>query len=98
MERRGRQYWVYIMANLHRTIYVGVTNNLQRRVLEHKRGTGSAFVSRYGLGELVYYEEHRYINDAIDREKQIKGWTRAKKTALIESMNPLWDDFAREWE
>lgn len=97
MERRGHQYWVYIMANLHRTIYVGVTNNLQRRVLDHKRGAGSAFVARYGLVELVYYEEHQYINDAIDREKQIKGWTRAKKIALIESMNPLWDDFARDW-
>lgn len=96
--RREHHYWVYIMANMHRTIYVGVTNSLERRALEHKRGKVAGFTARYGLNELVYYEEYRYINDAIGREKQIKGWTRAKKVALIEVMNPDWDDLARDWE
>jgi putative endonuclease len=85
------------MANTARTLYTGVTNNLERRVWEHKAGKGSVFTSKYQLQRLVYYEETGYINDAILREKQIKGWTRQRKVALIESMNATWQDLAEEW-
>ncbi len=89
---RERSYWVYILANMHRTLYVGVTNDLQRRVYEHAHGLMPGFTSRHGIRDLVYFEETPDVNAAIAREKQIKGWLRAKKVALIESMNPTWQD------
>ena len=83
-----KQYYVYMMANKMRTIYVGVTNSLERRVYEHKNKLLPGFTSRYDLTELVYYAETNDIREAIGREKQIKGWSRAKKVALIEELNP----------
>ena len=80
----------------HTTLYTGVTNNLLRRVSEHKSGKGSDFTKRYNLTKLVYYEVTDDINAAIRREKQIKGWLRRKKIALIESMNPEWGDLSLE--
>lgn len=85
-----RSYWVYILASRTRVLYVGVTNDLARRLAEHRAGTGSAFTRRYRVHDLVYAEEHARVTDAIRREKEIKGWTRARKTALVESLNPAW--------
>ena len=85
------------MTNRSRTLYTGVTNDLERRVYEHKSGLVPGFTSRYNITVLVYYESFSDINEAIAREKQIKGWLRARKVALVESMNPEWRDLAREW-
>jgi putative endonuclease len=92
-----RSYYVYIMANVARTLYAGVTNNLERRVWEHKVGDGGYFTSKYKLHRLVYCDETGDVEAAIQREKQIKGWSRERKIALIESMNPTWQDLAEEW-
>ena len=90
-----RIYYIYIISNLHNTtIYTGVTNDLVRRMEEHKKGLGGVFSKKYKLRKLVYYEIFRDINDAIAREKQIKGGSRMKKLELIESMNPEWNDLA----
>jgi len=87
------EYCVYIMTNKnHTTLYTGVTNNLVRRVTEHKSHLIKGFTDRYNLEVLVYYEVTEDINAAIFREKQIKGGSRNKKILLIESMNPEWDD------
>ena len=85
---------VYIMTNRSRTLYVGVTNHLARRVQEHKEGRGSDFTSHYRLDRLVYCEPYQEIRDAILREKQLKKWRREKKVELIESLNPTWDDLS----
>ena len=92
-----RQYSVYIMTNRSRTLYTGVTNDLERRVYEHRQKVGSRFTSKYNITRLAYYENYSDIRDAIAREKQIKGWRRAKKIALIESVNPQWRDLSADW-
>ncbi|MGC1377755.1 MAG: GIY-YIG nuclease family protein [Anaerolineales bacterium] len=93
----GREYCVYIMANAHNTVlYTGVTNNLQRRVSEHKKGEGGAFTKKYNVHKLVYYEVGGDVNVAIAREKQIKGGSRQKKIDLINSINPEWKDLYEE--
>ena len=92
-----RQYYVYILANRTKTIYTGVTNNLQRRIFEHKHLMTKSFAYKYKLTKLVYYEVGRDIKVAISREKQIKGWLRKKKVALIESVNPEWKNLSEEW-
>ena len=87
------QYYVYILANSRNTVlYTGVTNNLVRRVWEHREKQTSGFVSRYNLEKLVHYEAFEDVTAAIAREKQIKAGSRAKKTALINSTNPGWRD------
>jgi putative endonuclease len=91
------QYCVYIMTNRSRTLYTGVTNNLERRVYEHKCGRGSTFTSKYNISILVYYECGSDVREAIAREKQIKGWRRSKKVDLIESVNPEWKDLSAGW-
>ena len=92
-----RQYYVYIVTNRHNTVlYTGVTNDLRRRVYEHKDGLGGGFTSRYNVGKLVYYEVTGDVHAAIAREKQIKGGSRTKKIDLIERMNPEWKDFSEE--
>ena len=78
-------------------LYVGVTNNLERRVLEHKMKLVPGFTKRYGLSRLVYCEPTGDVIAAIEREKEIKGWVRRKKTALIHSFNPEWKDLSEEW-
>lgn len=93
-----RQYYVYIMTNHSRTLYTGVTNDLQRRVLEHKRKQIPGFTQKYNITQLVYYEETPDVKTAIAREKQIKGWLRSKKIALIESLNSGWRDLSDEWD
>ena|SRR3990172_5631817 len=92
-----KSYYVYIMANHSRTLYTGVTNNLLRRVMEHKKKELPGFTQKYNITQLVFYEETDDINAAIAREKQIKGWLRKKKIDLIETMNPKWADLSIEW-
>jgi len=89
-----RNYHVYIMSGHNRRIYVGMTNDLMRRVLQHKNQSGTGFTSRYKLTQLVYSERFATALEAIAREKQIKGWDRAKKLQLIETSNPGWNDLA----
>ena len=92
-----RQFYVYILANRSRTLYVGVTGDITARMLQHKTGLGSRFTQRYALTRLVHIEVSNTARDAIAREKGIKGWSRAKKVALIESANPTWTDLADDW-
>jgi putative endonuclease len=90
------QYYVYIMTNKSRTLYVGVTNNLERRVQEHKQKLVPGFTSKYNINKLVYYEVTDNVYSAISREKEIKGWLRAKKIGLIKSKNPEWRDLSSD--
>ena len=93
-----RQYCVYIMTNAHNTVlYTGVTNELQRRVLDHRSGKGGGFTKKYNITKLVYFETGDDINLAIAREKQIKAGSRKKKIELIESVNPEWKDLYEEY-
>ena len=91
-----RSFYVYIMTNRSGTLYVGVTNDLQRRLLEHRVGNGSSFTARYRLVKLIHYEVAEGPHAAITREKEIKGWTREKKLALVRSDNPALKDLAPE--
>jgi len=91
------QYFVYILTNRSGTLYTGVTNDLLRRVLEHKQKRVPGFTARYKIDRLVYFEQTPDVRAAIAREKQIKGWLRSKKVALIESINPEWRDLSSEW-
>ena len=93
----SRPYYVYIMSNRYKTLYVGVTNDLERRVYEHKNGLTPGFTKRYNINQLVLVEETSDVNEAITREKQLKGWVRRRKIELIEAANPRWDDLAAEW-
>ena len=92
-----RHYYVYIMTNHSGTLYTGVTNDLHRRVYEHKQELVRGFTQKYTITQLVYFEETPDVKAAIAREKQIKGWVRSKKIALIESANPHWQDLSEGW-
>src|SRR5207247_2078418 len=93
-----KQYFVYILTNRWRTVlYTGMTNSLQRRIWQHKTGTIAGFTKKYNCDRLVYYEIYNEVLQAIAREKQVKPWRRAKKIALITSMNPEWKDLAGDW-
>src|SRR5215469_2642065 len=89
--------YVYILSSKFRVLYTGVTNNLERRVLEHKRKLVPGFTHKYGVDRLVYYETFNDILSAIWREKQIKGWLRKRKIALIIASNPAWRDLSEGW-
>ncbi len=92
-----KQYYVYVMTNRSRTLYIGVTNDLRRRVCEHKHHMIEGFTKRYNIDGLIYYEVSGDIMAAIAREKQIKGWLRKRKISLVESMSPEWRDLSEEW-
>jgi putative endonuclease len=92
-----KQYYVYILSNLTKRLYIGITNNLERRMYEQKNKLADGFTSKYNLTRLVYFEDYKYVLDAIAREKQLKGWLRERKVALIESQNPNWDDLSEFW-
>jgi putative endonuclease len=92
-----KTYYVYIMNNRIRTLYTGVTSNLDKRVSEHKRKLLPGFTRQYNISRLVYYETFGDIRAVIQREKQIKGWLRAKKVALIVLANPAWKDLSKDW-
>jgi putative endonuclease len=95
--RSAKTYFVYIMTNRSKTLYTGITGNLVRRVREYKSGNGSVFASKYKLDRLVYFERFEDVHNAIEREKEIKGWLRIKKIALIVSVNPEWKDLSAGW-
>ena len=94
---KEHQYFVYVMSSGSGTLYIGVTNSIYRRALQHKAGEVEGFACKHGCTRLVYYEGFDDVHKAIGREKQLKGWTRAKKIALIESKNPRWEDLAEKW-
>ena len=91
------QYYVYIMTNGVRTLYVGVTNDLTRRVYEHKQKLSDGFTKKYHITMLVHYQVTTDVQSAIAGEKQLKGWRRSKKINLIESSNPAWVDLSLGW-
>ena len=91
-------YYVYILTNkTNHVMYIGVTNNLDRRLYEHKEEQVKGFTKKYHVHKLVSFEEYHEINDAITREKQLKGWSRAKKNLLVETENPNWNDLSAEF-
>ena len=93
-----RYYYVYMMTNkTNSCLYTGMTNDVVRRVYEHKTGKNEGFTKKYNLHKLVYFEITNDVHHAIRREKIIKGWLRSKKNALVESRNPLWEDLAADW-
>ncbi len=88
-------YYVYIMTNKNNTVlYTGVTNNLQRRVYEHKKQLGKGFTTKYNVSKLVYFDCTSDVTAAISREKQIKGWSRKRKEKLVDAFNPKWADLS----
>jgi putative endonuclease len=90
-------YCTYIMASRSHTLYIGVTGDLLKRVFQHKWKEHGVFTARYNCDRLVWFERHQDVQKAIAREKELKGWRRSKKIALIESANPTWDDLSRNW-
>ena len=91
------QYYVYILTNWNnKVMYIGVTNDLSRRIYEHRNKLVKSFTSRYNVDKLVYYEYTSDVKAAIEREKQLKGWVRKRKNALVEQMNPKWNDLSGE--
>ena len=92
-----RTFYVYILASRTGTLYIGMCNNIERRMREHKSGEFEGFASKHGCNRLVYYEAFDDVGKSIDREKQLKGWRREKKLALIKAMNPRWADLAEKW-
>jgi putative endonuclease len=92
-----KTYFVYIMASKSRTLYTGVTSNLERRVLQHRGKVFGGFTAKYNINRLVHFEQFGDIRVAIAREKQIKSWGRMKKVALIESANRDWKDLSADW-
>ena len=92
-------YYTYILTNRNnKVMYIGMTNNLERWLYEHRHHVVAGFTSKYNVGKLVYYESTDNVNAAIVREKQLKGWKRARKNALVESTNPTWRDLSEDWD
>jgi putative endonuclease len=95
--KRKYQFFVYILGSRSRNLYVGLTNNLRRRVSEHREHTPGSHTAEYNIDRLLYFERFQYVRSAIAREKEIKDWNRALKVELIEKVNPTWEDLAAEW-
>jgi putative endonuclease len=87
-----KQYCVYILTNKSGTLYIGVTSNLQKRIWEHKNKVVEGFSKKYNVDKLIYFEQTENVMSALEREKQLKRWSRSKKIKLIEKMNPEWKD------
>jgi len=94
---REKRYYVYVMASRSLNLYTGVTNSIYQRALQHKKGEIDGFTKKYNINRLVCYEVFEHIGNAIPLEKQVKAWTRAKRLALIKSINPTWQDLAEDW-
>ncbi len=91
-------YYVYVLLNKNNsTVYIGVTGNLEKRLYEHKNKLAEGFTSRYNLNKLVYFESTSDVRATLEREKQLKKWSREKKNNLIESTNPGWEDLSKDW-
>ena len=98
MYKTQHQYYIYILASQKNgTLYIGVTNDLERRVLEHKQKVNEGFTAKYNVNMLVYFESFQYLNDAILREKRLKKWNRQWKINLIEEENKEWNDLSEDW-
>jgi putative endonuclease len=97
MSKRNHHYYVYIISSRTRVLYCGVTNSVARRTDEHRAGDASIFTKEYRCHRLVWFEHYKYIGNALAREKQIKGWRRAKKISLIEEKNSSWADLSEAW-
>lgn len=98
MKGNYHQYYMYILSNKKNgTLYIGVTNDLERRIFEHKKKLVEGFTKKYGLNKLIYFEQFQYVNDAIKREKQLKNWNRSWKIELIEKENKDWTDLSSHW-
>ncbi len=95
--KRNHRYSVYILGSISGTLYIGVTSNLQFRIRQHKEHTFRGFTTKYEVDRPLYYETYSDVSAAIHREKQLKGWLRDKKIALIEKTNPQWKDLSRAW-
>ena len=93
----SKNYYVYIMSSSNGTLYIGVSNDLVRRISEHRQGLIKGFTKKYQCYKLIYYENYSDIKQAISREKQLKNWNRNKKQALIKQVNPYWKDLSEEW-
>ena len=93
-----RSYWVYILASKRRVLYVGITNDIERRMADYRSGLSKGFVTRYNVDRLVHAEEFTEAAAAIEREKEIKRWVRRRKVALIEETNPEWKDLSGGWK
>lgn len=99
MNGKFHQYYVYILSNKKNgTLYIGVTNSIDRRMHEHKNKLVKGFTSRYNVNKLMYFESFQYINNAIKREKQLKNWNRQWKIDLIEKENFNWEDLSKDWK
>ncbi|HMB99429.1 MAG TPA: GIY-YIG nuclease family protein [Flavobacteriaceae bacterium] len=98
MKINHHQYYVYILTNKKNgTLYIGMTNDLERRMFEHKHKIIEGFTKKYGLDRLIYFEQFQYVNDAIKREKQLKNWNRQWKIDMIEKENKEWNDLSFDW-
>jgi len=97
MRRQPRTYYTYIMGSITGVLYTGITGDLMARVAQHKSGSAPGFTSWYRVTRLLHFEEFGNPNEAIDREKEIKGWRREKKCDLIATLNPEWKDLSEEW-
>jgi putative endonuclease len=97
MPQREFHFYVYILSSKSRTLYIGMTNHLRIRVLEHRENVPGSFTARYNIHRLVYFEHFQYVNNAIARERELKDWNRAKKVEMIEAKNPTWEDLAADW-
>jgi putative endonuclease len=97
MSKQNHHYYVYIVASRSHVLYCGMTDSIQRRAEEHREGRIAGFTTTYQCNRLVWFERYQYVNNAIDREKQIKRWRRAKKIWLIERTNPTWADLSEAW-
>ena len=95
--RKEFHFWVYVMASRSLQLYIGITNNLQRRVAEHKAYRSGSYTARYKIDRLVYFEHFQYVRNAIQRETELKDWNRARKLSLIVAKNPTWIDLAENW-
>jgi putative endonuclease len=93
---KEHHYFTYIIASRSRTLYIGITNNLAERIREHRDGRSDGFTKKYRIHGLVYFERFKYVTNAISREKELKGWLREKKVALITASNPTWEDLYLE--
>lgn len=92
MAERVYHFWVYLLSSRSRNLYIVMTNNLERRVMSHRKAQPGTHTGRYAIHRLVYFEYFQYVNNAIEREKQLKHWARLQKIELIERVNPTWDD------
>ena len=97
MPQREYEFYVYILGSRSRNLYIGMTNNLHRRVAEHREHRPGAYTAQYNIDRLLYFERFQYVRSAIAREKELKDLNRARKIELIEKVNPTWEDLAADW-